>query len=203
MATVTLTDIEGGSTLTIGFRDSAPKPDGYGGWTDESRPKDKPITTWTGAPAYRQVLELLIDGYSSNDSVLADRNLLESWARPRTGETKQPTRIKATGLVLRTDPDIQWVVENLSWGESLSREDGALLRQEVTVSLLEYSAPDLLKVKTTGSSYKCKRGDTLKKIAQKQLGSSKRWTEIRDLNPKIRDPKKRLKAGRIIKMPLL
>jgi nucleoid-associated protein YgaU len=41
------------------------------------------------------------------------------------------------------------------------------------------------KGKTTAASYVIKKGDSLTRIAANELGSAKRWTEIRDLNPGI------------------
>lgn len=45
-----------------------------------------------------------------------------------------------------------------------------------------------------------KQGDTLGKIAAKQLGSAKRAADIKKLNPSIRDPK-HLKVGLRLKLP--
>ena len=41
------------------------------------------------------------------------------------------------------------------------------------------------KGKTAAASYVVKKGDSLTRIAASELGSAKRWTEIRDLNPGI------------------
>ena len=48
-------------------------------------------------------------------------------------------------------------------------------------------------------TYVVKRGDMLSVIAQRELGSSKRWREIVALNPKV-DPKK-LHEGTVLRMP--
>jgi nucleoid-associated protein YgaU len=50
-----------------------------------------------------------------------------------------------------------------------------------------------------GSSYVVKNGDTLSKIAARELGDADRWTEIRDLNPGL-EPQK-LKVGASLVMP--
>jgi nucleoid-associated protein YgaU len=42
---------------------------------------------------------------------------------------------------------------------------------------------------------------TLERIAAEQLGNSNRWREIRRLNPKMRDPRRIIKAGTIISLP--
>lgn len=47
--------------------------------------------------------------------------------------------------------------------------------------------------------YKIRKGDTLGHIARRMLGKTRRWTEIRDLNPKLNP--KNLKPGTTIKIP--
>jgi hypothetical protein len=42
--------------------------------------------------------------------------------------------------------------------------------------------------------YTHKTGDTLISIARHELGDASRWPEIKKLNPKLRDPRKKLKA---------
>jgi nucleoid-associated protein YgaU len=53
--------------------------------------------------------------------------------------------------------------------------------------------------KATGRKYVVQRGDSLTSIAQAELGSSSRWTEIRDLNPGL-DPA-RISVGATLAMP--
>jgi nucleoid-associated protein YgaU len=48
-------------------------------------------------------------------------------------------------------------------------------------------------------AYVVKSGDTLSEIAQRELGSSRRWQEIADANPDL-DPN-RLRAGKTIRLP--
>ena len=53
----------------------------------------------------------------------------------------------------------------------------------------------------TARTYKVKRGDTLGKIAQKQLGRATRWREIYSLNKsKIKNPN-RISVGMTLKLP--
>ena len=50
-----------------------------------------------------------------------------------------------------------------------------------------------------GRAYVVRSGDTLGEIAQRELGSASRWTEIRDLNPGL-DPR-RLAVGQRLSLP--
>lgn len=75
-----------------------------------------------------------------------------------------------------------------------------------TVGVVEASAPapDKDKVKETKSpvdagSYVIARGDTFESIARRELGSSKRVNEVKDMNPDV-DPT-RLRIGMTIKLP--
>jgi LysM repeat protein len=52
----------------------------------------------------------------------------------------------------------------------------------------------------SGATYKVKKGDTLETIAQKTLGSAKKWRIIAAMNGNIRDPKS-IKVGQILRLP--
>ena len=201
---IKLKNLDDGQQVSALNGEEDPDITGFGGWETKDRPKDSPVTVWRGSPSVRMVLDLVFDGFSSGESVRSDCNQLQSWAWPTSSKSTRTARIQATGELIPLGAGRVWVIDDLNWGEGIA--DGSLLlRRQVTVSLLEYQAPDLAKVKTVSSSYKTQKGDTLRKIASKLLGSSKRWTEIRDLNPKLklRDPSRRLKPGKIIKMPFL
>jgi len=49
-------------------------------------------------------------------------------------------------------------------------------------------------------TYRIRKGDTLQTIANRQLGATKRWVELRKLNPNV-DPQ-RMQIGKTIKLPL-
>jgi len=57
------------------------------------------------------------------------------------------------------------------------------------------------KKKTTYKTYKVKRGDTLVKIAKKQLGKSTKWRQIWAANKKTVKNPHRLKVGQKLKIP--
>lgn len=201
---ITIKDVEAGQSIVALPGENEPKVTGFGGWVTRDRPKDKPVTNFVSSPAVRMAVDLLFDGWDSGTSVREDVNKLQSWGWARKDtKSKRPTRLEVTGVVIPLGEGRRWVVEDLDFGDNIVTEDKRLLRQQVTVTFLEYEAPDLIKVKSAGASYKTVKGDTLRRIAQKILGNSNRWVEIKKLNPKLRDPSKRLKPGKILKMPLL
>lgn len=87
--------------------------------------------------------------------------------------------------------------------------DPAKLRAGMTLNLPAGSRPvassggsrkDQPKGKVNGGkSYIVKNGDSLSRIAARELGSATRWTEIRDLNPGINP--ERLKVGDSLTLP--
>jgi len=55
------------------------------------------------------------------------------------------------------------------------------------------------KVAAGSRKYTVRSGDTLSVIASRELGSAKRWTEIRDLNPGVDE--KSLKVSAVLNLP--
>lgn len=122
---------------------------------------------------------------------------------------------------------LDWIIKSIEWGDADRDTFGNRVRQAATVvvqefiddALLGQSAATKRKLAQKRSDarnkrqkaaavkrYVVKANDTLERIAAKPqrdggLGSSKRWRDIRDLNPRFRDPKKPLPAGTILKMP--
>lgn len=191
---------------------------GYGGWEEVERPRRSTAITWKGQPARRFAVNVLLDNFAEGTSIEADIRRLEKLALPRSGGQPPTVTVSAPGGVIPTFYEgMRWVVEALSWGDALMNTYNNRTRQAVTVTLLQAVADDLIKrspakdrkasdARAKGSGkgaknkrYTVKRGDTLSKIAAKQLGSAKRWREIAKLN-NIRDPKN-VKVGRVLKLP--
>jgi LysM repeat protein len=123
---------------------------------------------------------------------------------------------------------VRWVVSGLTWDKDLavmSESSKRPLRVGGTFTLLQYNhdttidaydgpadrnrkkhdkkkAANKNKGKGKGKgTYTVKAGDSLTEIAAHELGDSKRWKEIADLN-NIRNPRKDLKQGMTLKMPV-
>lgn len=107
----------------------------------------------------------------------------------------------------------RWVVTDIQWGDAIRRDDNQRYRQQGTITLMEYVQDDVVQSLSAAGKqraaagkpgvrrkvYVVKKGDTLRKIASKQLHNAKRWREIAKLN-KIRDPKN-IKVGQHLKLP--
>jgi nucleoid-associated protein YgaU len=89
--------------------------------------------------------------------------------------------------------------QNLKVGTTLNLPSGArAVAASAPRSESKKDAPKSSKP-ASGRSYVVKSGDSLSRIAARELGDSGRWTEIRDLNPGLNPD--RLKVGASIAMP--
>jgi hypothetical protein len=112
--------------------------DGYGGWDEVVRPRRSPITTWRGSPGLKMTLPILLNGWAQNRSVEREIAQLEQMARPTASDGDPPRiRLEATGSAI---PYLRrrWVISSLAFGDALMNNDGNRVRQQVTLSLLEY-----------------------------------------------------------------
>jgi hypothetical protein len=123
------------------------------------------------------------------------------------------------------EPSTEWVISDIKWGDSDRNAKGDRVRQACTITFTEYNEDDNLagltsaqrkkiaKSKRTAKSGKGAKkakqkryvvkgnNETMETIAARELGSASRWHEIKNLNPKFRDPKKIIPAGTILAMP--
>jgi hypothetical protein len=125
----------------------APKPTGgYGGWDITPRPRRVALTQWRGREPIQMDVQILFDGFKKNDSVEYDITKLERMALPYKVE---PPKVKLIGTAI-PHSDLDWVIQNIEWGASLSLRNGDRVRQEATVTL--YSHIDVDKVKLTAAA---------------------------------------------------
>lgn len=190
--------------------DPATPDSGYGGWEEIERARRTPLTDFTGSPLYRVPVPIVLDGFQEGLSVDNDVRSLVKMARPVRGGP--PPIITVDGEIPHNQ--VEWVIEDLEWGEVIRRSrDAKLLRVHLVVKLLQYVDPDQVDIIKPGSRKKCrkrakhqrytvKKSDkSLKTIAARELGASKCWRAIANKQkPKIRDPKK-IKVGQVLKMP--
>jgi len=185
--------------------------DGYGGWSTVDRPRRQGVTLWTGRPPFKMTVDFVLDGYKKLKPVEIACASLERMALPPT-EGKEPPVLKVSGDMV-PHPGLDWVLEDIQWGETIRNSSGRRLRQVATLTFIRYVKEDRLReqkasARARGSSkggkkgtiYKSKSGDTIAVIAAEQLGNVTRWAEIGDLND-IREPNKPIKTGTNIKLP--
>ena len=143
------------ATVTAWMTEESPRiTSGYGGWEEVARPRRVALTLWRGRSPYRMTLPLLLDAWDTqrDEDVEADVRVLERMARP-AGEGLDPPTVRAEGALPRGS-QVEWVVESLEWGESLTRGDGRRVRQAVTVGLLE-KIDDVLVVERSAAARRC------------------------------------------------
>lgn len=109
-------------------------------------------------------------------------NKIEKWK-----DDKKIVRVIITGTNINTEyliDDFQYGVEDGSGDIVYSISFSEYIRPKVSVTIGKKSAlySSSRSTKTAPVTYTVKKGDTLKSIAKKQLGSSKKFTDIARLN---------------------
>jgi hypothetical protein len=207
-ATVTIRDRSNGDTLTARLTgDIARVTDGYGGWEEVDRPKRKGFPDWQSAPLLRMEVPLMFDGLATDSSVQPQVDRLEKMAQVR-GERQRPPTVALSGPVPHTGT--VWVIENPGWGDSSRRPDGALVRQEFTLQLLQWQDSDLVKTRPVKRRNRGMartfaivltrhgRAETLMELCARALDDASKWREVAKLN-KITRPR-HLKVGQKIRL---
>jgi hypothetical protein len=171
--------------------------DGYGGWETIDRPHDKQLLNWKGRSAAMMTLAIVLDGFA-------------------TGGEKRvpPIAIKVNGGgALPHDIDnashLRWVIQSIDWGDALWDDNGDRIRQAATLTLWEWVEPDEIGIlkpkkgqpKDKHRVIKTQKGDTLKTLAKKYLGSANLWRRFRELNPKFTDPNSKIKQNTSMRVP--
>lgn len=194
---------------------------GFGGWEETERWRRKSVTTWKGRQPWRISIPLLFDRLREGTqgvSVEPDIRLLERLAGGGIEGTPPLIQFDSAGVVPHDKHDadhVIWVIDGLEFGAAVRNRYGNRVRAEVTVTVLEYVADEYLvhraaanqrrdkrRSKRRGAKnkrYRVRKGDTLSKIAKRELGNHQRWREIGRLNG-IRDPKG-VKVGQILRLP--
>lgn len=204
-----------GPTLRFGFNPTTVTPSGgVGGWEEVARPRRTAVVSWQGRPAKRIAFTLTFDGWP-DQSVEDDCRILHNMGEPRA-PGKPPPELRLMYGPYGTG-DQTWVIEDLEWGEELRDSELRRVRQEVTVTLLEYRSPDFAlspadrhkrkhkadkdgkRHKGRHAAYVIKRGDSLASIAVQTLGRASAWRDIAEANG-IRDPE-HLRTGQRLRIP--
>jgi hypothetical protein len=159
---------------------------GGGGWETVGRPRQTGMTIWSGNAPYAVQLPLMLDDFASRGSVEDAVRMLNRIARG--DDDSEPGVVEVGGVPLPAD---EWVIDALDWGDPIrAPRDLRLMRQPVTLALLEYVPPELVQVRRRSlvkprrktKVVKVKKGDTPALIARRVHCQ---WTDLRELNPGI------------------
>jgi hypothetical protein len=171
-------------------------------WEVLSRPQKVGVTEHKLTRNRELELALRLDAFATGHDVEGQVGTIEAIART-------PLTVRVVGPVPYWG--VRWAIQSVDYGDYLrDTATGRRVRQDVTLHLLEYVAPDeLAKIPRARAApkptrqYRIVRGDDLQKIARKTLGKATRWGEIAKLNGlrsvKL-DPRK-FKPGTKIKVP--
>lgn len=221
-------------TCLLGEKSPAPKKgvQSYGGWETIKRKRRRSLVEWLGVEPLSQEVLINIDRFAEDESVEGMITQLERMAGrnpPGQSATEPPlVHFESLGAVphdYHREPNTEWVIGDLEWGDANRNEDGDRVRQAVTVTFTEYIEDDdligltsaqkraLAKSKLSVKKGKGAKGakekryvvkasnETMETIAARELGKSSRWHEIKLLNPSLHDPTKVIPAGTIVNLP--
>jgi hypothetical protein len=216
-------------SFTCLLGDGAPTPTWDPGWTDIPREKERSLTEWHGNNGLEMSIPILIDHFAVNNGIQceSDCRMLEKMSGQDKGQTEPPLIVfDSAGVVPHDSHDashLEWFIKSVDWGDSDRNSVGNRTRQAATVVVKEFVSETALSNASAAQKYAAskakakkkaaaqrrakqkqyvvKKGETLEHIAAMQLGKASRWHELKTLNPSIRDPKKALPNGTIIKMP--
>jgi hypothetical protein len=130
---------------------------GHGGWSTQARPGRPDMTAWDGTPAVQWTIPMSFDGFDAGRSVERNIATLESWGLPDTDAGDEPPRLTITALAGRGRATAKWVIQSIEYGEQIRNDSGQRIRQDVTVTFLEYVPGQVLKgpaAKSRGKSDK-------------------------------------------------
>lgn len=123
---------------------------GYGGWNEVARPRKTTVTSWTGQPARRMTLSVLIDNHYEGRSIEDQIRDLEAMALPRAGGEPPTVRVSAQGGHIPYQ-SLRWVIDGLEWGDAIMNAHGNRTRQGATLTLLQFIADDLIDARSRKS----------------------------------------------------
>lgn len=157
------------------------------------RPRLRSLTRERGWEPVQLDIPILLDRFRENRSVEAAVARLEAMA----GRSGQPHTVKVDGTgALMPYSGLTFYITNIEYGEQILSPLGNRQRVAAVVTVMqvvqaetEKSIAKRTKAKAKhASSYKVRKGDTLRSISRKVYGTVDRWDDIRRAN-NISDPR--------------
>lgn len=202
--------------VTAALHDKPPVPrEGGGGWEPVQLPKRAAVLIWRGRGLMQMQVPVIFDtGNDEHPLAGADDTLIHMW-RPEVPEGEQAPEPPVIEISSPGDAvpftDLEWVVEDIEWGEAVADAKGRKTQQAYVIVLREFREDERLQTadqakgkKTKARYYKVRRKDLaggLVGIAHK-LHLKGGWKELGNAqHPPIRDPRYRLKVGQHLVIP--
>lgn len=186
------------------------------GWSEVTRPGKRSLTRYIGTPLFRASVPVVFDGRHDGSSVQAKVDRIIHLWRPRDPDEEPPV-LRVHGPLPSPIAGKPVVLENIEPGNAESDESdrARLLYQPMNLILLEHSAEDAIEIKRRGSGgaggwpiYETKKGDTIAKIAAKQLHGEadnarnrREYAHTLSILNDIRDKNRELEPGTKIRLP--
>lgn len=199
-----------GFDVSVRLGDEVAKPTAGGAeWDEVKRPEDVSLTDYTGDGLIHMDVPVMLDGFL--DKVDQQPVLNVILALTRGGDRGRAPDFIATGPIPYSG--LRCVMEAPDWGDTMRGPDGALLRQELTLHLIEFVDPDAIRVTPKKAAagalvFDQKKGtvvtkadETLLHVSTRVYGNPSMAQEIGQLNG-IRDVRKKLKAGITLRLPV-
>ncbi len=184
---------------------------GFGGWTSHERPDNISFTEWNGQEPIRQDIPIMFDGFKHHEDYEATiRSVLQL---ARNGNNPPPVFTMRGPIYYR---HLRWVLENVTFDEGSRRrsKDGRVIRQAMTLSVMQYIDADSIDIKKRKRKKKNGKGnhkprvvrakekDNVIQMAIRFYGDRSKWKLILKSNPKLpKDPHKHLPKGTKVKIP--
>lgn len=198
-------------TVTVIRNGTVDRGGSVGGWQASERVLREDADWWKSIPKGTVSIPCLLDVDAIPDARTIEKRLRALYDMGQPDGQDDPTAIHLYGDVPMCHPPTWvWKLDDIQLGDDLFLEDQptVLRRQELTLSLSTYSVTrgvTKVTVKRTRDKHdrrrrrtiSARKGDTLRAIAVRQLGSSGAYAQIREWNKKLRhtDPDAPLRAG--------
>lgn len=196
-----------GARLTLIVMGDPDRSGSVGGWQVSERAVGQETSWWRGTPSgtYSAPCALDLDEVGGPS---IERRLEVLYGMGQPGEDDEPPIIRLSGDAPMCKTQ-DWKIDDIRLTGRLFRDDDpqALRRQELTLELSTIRVAEgveRVRIRATRENGKrrqrtiaARKGDTLRSIAVRQLGSSSEWQNIRVWNRRLRkiDPDSPLRPG--------
>lgn len=192
------------------------------GWEGVTRPFGLAISANRGMPAVEATVDVVFERWDTQESVQPAWDLfiglMNHGQHPVTNLLEDPPALMVTlgaanSKITGPHSDAtRWVITGIDIddAESVKDDNNHWIRVQALVTLMQHNTARALRdtaaqirkanPKPKSERYQAKRGDTLISIARTRLHDPGKWVELRKLNPKIRDPRKKIPAGTSIRL---
>lgn len=164
-------------------------------YDEAARPERTALTDYVGNSLIMIDVPVLLDGWPHRN-VWPEVRRLARMSRGRNGN--RPPVFRALGPIPHTG--LRCVMAPPEYGNALRDARGRLVRQHMTLKLVQFVDPDIIRVRPLPTSLRLPKRMNLIEVAARYLGNPKLAKRIARING-IRDIRKKLPKGRPIRLP--